>query len=217
MFVVAVEGCSHAGKSTLVENLTQRLGNDIIALPDYVSFAGGDTKVPRAPAETVEEEIEALKFFLNLDNRRWSEIIKSPNEKRIILVDRSFHTLLAHRYAIEKLTDLYAFDLSCKEVKLRPDLLTPDVIFYIDTPQNVLNERYKTRVSDVPVSGHTQNYNYAQKMKLIFNKGAYNKHFRSYFIPQLLFANTPVKVLDGRLSLNQMIENALVQIVKLRP
>jgi thymidylate kinase len=217
MFVVAIEGCSHAGKSTLVDNLTQRLGDDVIALPDYVSFAGGDTKVPRAPAESVEEEVEALRFFLTLDYRRWSEIIKHPNEKRIILVDRSFHTLLAHRFAIERLTHLEVFDLSCKEVKSRPDLLMPDVIFYIDTPQEVLNERYKTRISNVPVSGHIQNYNYTQKMKLVFNKENYNQYFRSYFIPRLLFAGTPVKVLDGRLSINETIENALVQTVKLRP
>jgi thymidylate kinase len=215
MFVIALEGCSHAGKTTLIKNLKERL-NSIIPLPDYVTFAGGDDKVPRAPAESVEEEIQSLNFFLNLDKQRWVEKIEDRNKNELVVADRSFHTLLAHRFAIEKLTGMKVFDMCCEIVGNETNLLKPDLIFYLDTPQDILNQRYTTRISSVPVDGHTKNYNLTEKMKLIFNKSEYNELFRKYFLPHLRHSTTPIIVLDGSLSADEVADYAFLKIQALQ-
>ena len=211
MFVIALEGCSHAGKTTLIKNLKKRL-NSIIPLPDYVTYAGGDDKVPRAPAESVEEELQSLNFFLNLDERRWVEKIENESQPELVIADRSFHTLLAHRFAIENLTGMNVFDMCCEIAGNKPKILHPDLIFYLDTPQESLNQRYKIRISSVPVDGHTKNYNLTEKMKLIFNKSEYNELFRKYFLPQLRYGATPIIVLDGSLPADEVADYAFLKI-----
>lgn len=213
MPIIAVEGCSHAGKTTLIKNISKST-TGVVSLPDYVAFAGGDKKVPPAPARSVAEELEALRFFLDLDSKRWNAANVSSHDQ-VILEDRSFHTLLAHRLSIQHLTGMDVFDPSCMMALSRTDRLTPDLILYLDTPQRVLDERYKTRISPTPVQGHVRNYNLQEKMKLVFNKHEYNHVFREYFIPKLRFGNTPVIVLDGTLGPTTLVSIALGLIAKI--
>ncbi|CAN5297098.1 hypothetical protein BH20ACI2_BH20ACI2_02200 [soil metagenome] len=208
MSVIAVEGCSHAGKTTLIKHI-RPLVPGIITLPDYVAFAGGDDKVPPAPAQSVSEEMDALRFFFDLDYKRWKSAVLSLSEDYLILADRSFHTLLAHRLSIQHLTKMDIFEPSCALARSRQDLLRPDLILYLDTPQTILDQRYKTRISKTPVNGHIKNYDYEEKMKLVFNKHGYNETFREYFIPKIRFGDTPIAVLDGSLSINALVSAAL--------
>lgn len=150
MFTIAVEGCSHAGKTTLISQISRRIP-EIISLPDYVAFAGGDDRVPPAPSKTVSEELAALEFFLDLDSRRLKSVQSNARDGKAIIEDRSFHTLLAHRFAIEQITRLRVFEKSCLIVQANNSICRPELILYLDTPQAGLNQRYKTRISSVPV------------------------------------------------------------------
>ncbi len=200
MLVVAIEGPSHAGKSTLIGSLSATFGEGrVITLPDYVDVVSDPDLIPRAPGESVQEELEALEFFLTLDAERWNARRVELTEQSIVLADRSYHTLLAHRYAIERLTGLPVFEPSCQEVAASTILRQPDLIIYLDVPQDVLDGRYESRV------GGLSERQRLERLNLIFNRPDYNTHFREYFIPQPKFGNTPTTVVSGLSTADELL------------
>lgn len=196
---VALEGASGAGKTTLSRNLKTSLSQlRVIVLPDYSVSAGGPEYLPRAPAETVEEELSALSFLLDLDHWRRQQGHISAGDVDLIVMDRSVHTLLAHRFATAKLLGLDVFAASCKLAAAHARITWPNLILYVDTPQEILNSRQSPE-SPPPEAR-------------IFVDPHYNELFRSYFIPALRYTTTPTVVIDGRQSTDAVQSAALAAI-----
>ena len=195
---MALEGPSGAGKTTLSQNLAASLSLlNVIVLPDYSEAAGGPQNLPRAPAETVEEELSALSFLLDVDQRRWQKARSGHRKVDLAVLDRSVHTLLAHRWAVSQLVGLEVFGASCQLASEHSSLEWPNLVLYLDTPQRLLTSRQS---SEVPPEAR------------IFVDPDYNALFRSYFIPTLRYTTTPIVVLDGTLSADALVGNALFYI-----
>ena len=203
MHIIALEGPSYSGKSTLAQGLKRELQSQykVAILHDYVVAAGGSERIPYTPAKTPEEEIEALKFFLDLDQHRWMKGLSKCKNPKIVLIDRSVHTLLAHRFALTQTTELSVFSRSCQIALEHSGVIWPQRVFYIDITQEGLNARYRKYR---PGSRRK-----CQKHVEIFQDPNYNEAFRGYFIPKIQYTSTPVIIFDGLSSRDVLIHNVL--------
>lgn len=150
-------------------------------LPDYVEAAGGLANVPPAPARTPDEEFAALGFFLNLDQQRLMAALQVCAAPSLVILDRCVHTLLAHRYAVERLQAIEVFEESCSLALKSPLAIWPDLLLYIDVPQPALDVRYGRD----------------HRRPSLFTNPVYNLHFRDYFCPQPRCRPGSYLILDG--------------------
>jgi hypothetical protein len=171
--IIALEGVCCAGKSSLAAKLapyiqdTQKLR--VISFPDYVVMAGGDHKVPLLVPESLEDDIIALEFFLKLENWR---LMKAANAD-VVILDRSAHSLLAHRYALAAVHKCpRALYSQGREILGRSNaVLWPHLIVYV-RPSSGLLERHRQLRS----FRHT-----------LLASSEYNCSFEAYFLPRLLY------------------------------
>ena len=137
--VVAIEGPCRAGKTTLSSGLIEEYSHLKIGhVVDYAKFAGGGKNIPPpANSLSLDEEKNALEFFLNIELERASHCQKSER----IIIDRSVHTLLAHCYAIDNMNHLPYFKLahSCIHSSEKPTW--PHKIFYLDVSHEEIQRR----------------------------------------------------------------------------
>lgn len=195
MLIAAIEGPCFSGKSTLAKNLELYFSdNEMVFCPDYMEYVGGPQEVPPTPGHTVDDEINGLRYFISIDKQRRQKCLELQNTPKIVLLDRSIHTLLAHRFAIESVFGLKVFRKSCRIVSIG-NILKPKLILYMDISQEVLEERSRFR------KGFCHQ---------IFKDKRYNSAFRSYFLPNLRWSNTPLKVFDSVKSKDAITESALI-------
>lgn len=144
MKTIAIEGLCFAGKSTLARGLLNHFGtSQCVILLDYSDLAKPADR-PEVPAKTLAEEINALRYYIEIDKRRWAPILASNFRHPIVIQDRCFHTLLAHAYSNGK-TSLFDPLPEAKIFLLsQTDIIRPDVVFYLDAREDVLLDRYKT-------------------------------------------------------------------------
>jgi thymidylate kinase len=197
MFIVAVEGPSSAGKSTLVKQLSVSYPGTTVSLPDYSSFALTDFPLPETPAKSPEEEVEALRILFEVDARRFQTATRHQDPS-LIFMDRSPHTFLAHRFALGKIQGNDLFRAACNRVLEIRTGSWPHLILYLDTPQEILFQRYPNR--DVPS---------------VFCDPVYNKHFRAYFVPVPRFRGTMLYKLDGTKPIHGVLQQAQTIISEL--
>jgi len=191
MIIAALEGPSYSGKSTLQAHLRERLAFErIISLPCYVDAAGGSQNVPRAPAKNIEEQFRAFEFFLDLDQRRTSSGLETCPDPDIILMDRSVHTLLAHMFSVMKLFRWPVFERSCSIASQASRITWPNLILYIDAPQQILSSRYPPVISTE---------------EMLFTDPKYNEGFKNYFIPRPRYTDTEMVVLDGQSKSDELV------------
>jgi len=98
-FIVALDGPSDIGKSTLAQGLHESLGAEALVLPCYADLAGREQ--PPARGGDAEEQLRGLEFYLTLDRRRRATAADAPSGT-IVIADRSLLGLLAHPYAVER-------------------------------------------------------------------------------------------------------------------
>ncbi len=193
--LIALEGPSGAGKTTLSRNLRTSLSSlRIVVLPDYSQAAGGPGHLPRAPAETADEELRALGVLLDLDERRWRQGQIAAGKVDLVVMDRSVHTLLAHRFAVSQLLGFDAFGGSCRLASEHHGVKWPHLVLYVDTPQRLLSSRQSP---NTPPEAS------------IFIDSDYNALFRSYFIPALRYTMTRTVVIDGTQPADALLKDAL--------
>ena len=188
MHIVALEGPAHAGKTTLAHNLKKSLAlENVLVLPDYVEAAGGPSALPDSPLDTIEEELAAFRSLLRLDVKRMKDGMASMPKADFILMDRSVHTFLAHRFSLSRLKRVPIFE-ECWKIAKSESISWPDAILYIDVPQSLLDSRYSRRSGELPILRNE-----------LFNEG-----FRAYFFSGIIHKATPIFILDGNLSQTEL-------------
>lgn len=128
-FIVALDGPSDTGKSTLAEGLRSSLGLEVLVIPCYADLA--EQELPPARGEDADEQLQGLKFYLDIDRER-REIAAAAEANSIVIADRSRIGLLAHTYAIEYTGGPAAYQAARALMEERvQELLTPDLVFYL--------------------------------------------------------------------------------------
>jgi thymidylate kinase len=168
--ILAIEGTSFAGKTTLIKELSKFFKEeDFRYLPCYVKalkIKDSQCPIPLGLLPDIESQVKATSLFLEVEKDRYNIFGNNlRKEKKLTIVDRSIFTLMAHSYAIEYgylrsglfgvIRDLI---LNCNEK------LYPNHIIFLDTPQNILETRFPKKLP-----------------KTIFMEEHYNNYFKSFF------------------------------------
>lgn len=143
--IVGIEGPVLAGKSSLIKLVTPALvaaGVDCLACPCYVEAARrfGRTIPPGLP-RTIEEELGAQRFFLEIDALR-----RPDRDPEVLLLDRTTWTLWAHLHALLA-TGVFNDTGYDGAVLTKPAAETakPDVVLYLDVPWATQLQRSSSR------------------------------------------------------------------------
>jgi thymidylate kinase len=128
-FIVALDGPSDTGKSTLAQCLCEALGPEVRVLPCYADLAGPEQ--PPARRKDAEEQLRGLEFYLALDRERQA-MVAGADSRTIVVADRSWLGLLAHTYAIEQTGGPEVYRQARVLIDEQADeLLMPDVFLYL--------------------------------------------------------------------------------------
>jgi thymidylate kinase len=137
--VVALEGPCCAGKTTLGRLLERNLPELTVALVAcYADHAGGGRFLPRQEADSVAERERALRQLLMVEAGRLARV---PDRCDVVLEDRSVHTLLAHSYALERMTGTGFLTPTLRLLRSSPVPAWPDLVLYLDLPQHAVRDR----------------------------------------------------------------------------
>ncbi len=196
--LIAIEGASYSGKSTLARRLQQEFGPRAIVLPDYVEAAGGSQFVPSAPAHSAAEQMQAFRFFLELDAKRYRRGLVVQPSPELVIMDRSIHTLLAHNFAMMNMMSWPIFEESTRIAQDDPSVIWPHLVLYVDVPQDILGPRYPSVTPEA---------------EWLFTNPTYNRHFRAYFVPMGELDCTE-QTIDGSLPIEHVVQTA-IQYVRL--
>jgi thymidylate kinase len=137
-FIAAFEGPCCAGKTTQSQGVIHGFGKQRIAyVADYSDFVGGGRNLPPPIPESLEDERQHLGKFLELEAARTAHCGSAPR----ILIDRSIHTLLAHCYALERITGREYSAVAKPLIEQSSIPFWPQQIFYLDIEQDEVQRR----------------------------------------------------------------------------
>ncbi len=195
---VALEGPCCAGKTTLGQGLLRILSDlSVSYVPCYATHVGGGRFLPRPGPQSLAEDRRALQTLLAVEFDRSAHARSRPND--LVLMDRSVYTLLAHRYALERITNLGLFSAARRFLTSSEVPAWPNLVLYLDLPQETIPDRNdgKFDTDNVLIDPH------------------YNAGIRSYFAA-LADAGRPSLVwMDATLDPAELQELAEAQIRKL--
>jgi len=138
--VLALEGLCFVGKTTLAQALaTQR---QAVAIPEYADLAA----LPPWPPGHRDDVVVALRHFLHLERQRAAIVRRAP--RRLVVLDRSPLSLIAHEFGMERLGVPAAPDLAAQlfaKAAERGLILTPDAYVYLRVPASVSATRQARR------------------------------------------------------------------------
>lgn len=137
---VAIEGSCCAGKTTLSRGLRSALtGVSTSHVPCYADHVGGGRFLPRPVPQSVAEDQAALRTLLAIEADRVAKARAADTD--LVVMDRSVHTLLAHRYALQRVTGLPCFEKARRVVARSQDPAWPDLVLYLDVTQQLILDR----------------------------------------------------------------------------
>ncbi len=163
----------------------------------YADHVGGGRFLPRPVPATVTEDQEALQALLAVEAERTSAV--SRNSGDLVVMDRSVHTLLAHRYALPRVTGLACFDPARRVLAGSEVPLWPDLVLYLDLPQAAVHDRNRGKFPEDSIFIDTQ-----------FNAG-----IRAYFSHIADQDNAGMVWLDATLAASKLVDIAEAQIREL--
>lgn len=171
MITIGIEGPSFAGKSTLSKLMDNQLllrGYKSMLFPCYMQSIDVAEKLsmPMDQFVTLEEEVRALKIFLQIESNR-KKSIQEKSYLDFVILDRTVFTLLAHNYALEAMTKNNFYKTACSLISDQiANVIVPDIIIYVDTNQEELNRRYPL------------------EEKTIFTNPEFNQLFKKFYYDQ---------------------------------
>ncbi len=192
--VVALEGPCCAGKTAFAGRLSRDLSDvDVAFVPCYADHAGGGRFLPRQEAGSVAEREQALRQLLAVEAGRLARV---PDRCDVVLEDRSVHTLLAHSYALQRMTGVGLLAPSSALLRRSPIPAWPDLVLYLDLPQDHVHDRNRGKF---PAGS-------------IYTDPEFNAAIRAYF-RRLAGRKSPrVAWLDATLNLLDLTHCAAAQI-----
>lgn len=195
---VAVEGPCCAGKTTLSRALLDALtGVTISHVRCYADHVGGGRYLPRPVPETLPEDHEAVGALLTIEADRVAGARATSSD--VVLMDRSVHTLLAHRFAVQRVTGLPCFASAARVIARSEAPAWPDLILYLDVPQQAILDRNRGKFP--PDS--------------IFIDARFNAGIRAYFAGATDRGDTRIVWLDATLDAAKVLSLAEVHIQEL--
>jgi thymidylate kinase len=195
---VAVEGPCCAGKTTLSRGLLGELTDIAIShVRCYADHVGGGRFLPRPVPESVPEDHEAVGALLTIEADRVASARAATSD--VVLMDRSVHTLLAHRYALQRVTGLPCFAPAERVIARSEAPAWPDLVLYLDVTQQAILDRNRGKFP--PDS--------------IFIDAEFNAGIRTYFADITDRGNAPIVWLDATLDPAKLLNIAELHIREL--
>lgn len=198
--IIALEGVSCSGKTTLCENLRKKTGCAIIA--EAPLFAGGEEKCP-GPANSKEESRRNELFYLEIELARWKEAVNYSKTGSDVLLDRSILSLLTISYALEKTKGFDTFNIAFNDVikSIRDNKLgLPDLILHLEYRPHLYLERNRYRSNTLSDSWIEKSFNDKQ-----------NEFYQTYYkvSPEIVIFLNPEKEIDAlTIEADDAIQNA---------
>lgn len=128
--IVALEGASDSGKTTLARHLsTVQDWQPVLVLPCYADQADAAT-LPPAVERDERAQIGALSVYVELDRARWAAI-GGACDPRLIVIDRSWLSLLAHVYAVERAGGPAAYHAARRLLFSAGGLVQPNLVLVL--------------------------------------------------------------------------------------
>lgn len=142
--VIAIEGVSLVGKSTLVERLREALP-DARYFPCYVEGLKQD-RVPAFDPGSSAGQLEAFETFMAVESSRYRQLV---NKTKLAVLDRSVDTLIAHAHALDAICG-YRSELEVRRRLRSRNWIQPDVTVMLRADLHQLAIRRKARPSLPP-------------------------------------------------------------------
>lgn len=192
---VALEGPCCAGKTTLARALVDCLADlAVCSVPCYADHVGGGRFLPPPVPISLGEDQAGLRALLMIENDRLAG--PRAGQYDVALLDRSVHTLLAHRYAIDQLTGLGCYESATTTVSLSPAPAWPSLVIFLDVSQGAVEQRNRGKF---PADS-------------LFIDARFNSAIRSYYDSVTASGDAPIVWLDGELDSGKLIDQAETQI-----
>jgi thymidylate kinase len=179
---VAAEGPCCAGKTTLSRGLLGKMTDIAIChVHCYADHVGGGRFLPRPVPQSPREDQQAIDALLAVEADRVAQARADTSD--LVLMDRSVHTLLAHRYALQRVTGLALLAPAERAIAQSDAPAWPDLVLYLDVPQQTILDRNRGKFP--PDS--------------IFIDPAFNTGIRGYFSAATDRGNSAIVWLDATL------------------
>jgi thymidylate kinase len=133
--VYSIEGHAFAGKTTLINHLLQKYS--FKAVGEYDTYVISTTEYPPHPHLSQEIALQDVDFFVQLDQKRERDTRKYSAQSNLVLVDRSFISLIlfqkyTQQYKQDGEYDAYDYSKSrYKNMLLEGHLSLADYMVYV--------------------------------------------------------------------------------------
>ncbi|MDQ3342994.1 MAG: hypothetical protein M3524_05415 [Actinomycetota bacterium] len=114
-------------------------GKSAIYVPCYADYVGGGRFLPPPVPATAQEDAAALEVLLEIEGAR--NAAASTLGPAVAVLDRSVHTLLAHRRAVGQMYGQALEQQARRAVEASPLVAWPDLVLYLDIPQALVEAR----------------------------------------------------------------------------
>ncbi|MGW3651678.1 AAA family ATPase [Streptomyces sp. NPDC000878] len=139
MTIVALEGPSCAGKTTVIRHLRETPAlADTLFFGCYVRHIRPVHEIPSPRTLSAAEQFAAFETFMSAEADRAAEAALNP--RRPVILDRSVDTLMAHAYAMDRLYDFGVHKQIRSRLEELPHL-RPDHTIYLDVSAQTLRRR----------------------------------------------------------------------------
>lgn len=195
--VIAIEGPSDAGKSTLAGTLAGVPGwQPARLLPCYGDLVPPD-RLPPDVGSNLEEQLEGVDFFAALDRDRQEQEVGQGEKPRIIVADRSWLSVLAHTYAVEQNGGPPAYDEARRKLQADAHLLQPDIVLMLRATDATREARMR------PADRGTW-----------FTSPAFNTHFHRFFTEEAPSLVPRLVVVDANRPASEVATAAIAAIIE---
>ena len=151
MTIICLEGPSYGGKTTAIGHLrtTPELADRAVFLGCYVRHLRRTHPIPPARTYSASEQFAAFETFMTAETDRVAQA--AENSGRLVILDRSVDTLMAHAYAMDQ---LYGFRVHAQVRRRLEELphLRPDHTIYLDVSAETLRRRRRTEAGSLAES-----------------------------------------------------------------
>ncbi|MEU0481346.1 AAA family ATPase [Streptosporangium sp. NPDC006013] len=144
--IIAIEGVSSTGKSTLVASLAHQLGWDTVSCYYHVADDPAVLGEPLATSE--DEQLAAVTAHLAIEEQRHRQAQAALARHGGVILDRSVDTVLAHMGAVDRIQglDARARALALVTERVAADAATvPDLTLLLTAAPEVLGSRAARR------------------------------------------------------------------------